>query len=768
MHKTLRLLFTCSALLLASFANINADQPVINSIQIKYLSAPTVSEEKIRANVALRAGQTLDPALTDRSLRNLNQTGLFDLYYFEQQPAGDNKIDLILVVQPRLLIRNVSFTGNKEYSASSLQKDANIQSRPNRPLSDYGVQSDARSITEFYRKKGYTEASVQYEVTRDDASGMSDVLFKINEGSRIGIRQINFVGNNHISASELEDAMQTKTRGFFSWLTGTGRYKPEMFREDLHRVRDVFRNAGFLDVHIPEDKVELTYPQPDSLHITIHIEEGRRYNTGKIQIEGNEIFPLERLQSVLTLREGDYFSPAKVDADREAIVDLYGREGRLETRVIPERIANLETGNIDLIYRIRESDPFYLESINIQGNLKTKSKVILRELALAPGDVFDLVRMKVSQNRLRNLRFFDVVEVTPEPTQVANRRNLRIDVQEGRTGALTFGAGFSTLEDVVVFAEVTQTNFDLFNYSSMFQGAGQKFRLRLALGSRSNEIILSFEEPWFMEQELAVGFELYRTESRYMSSLYNELRMGVEVYVRKRLFELVEGRLSYRLEQVKIFDVDDIAPSVYKREEGTRLVSKVGFSLTRDTRNHFVEPTSGNRFEINTEYAGIGGDVHYVKLEGRAAQYFKVSDYGEQVFSILGRAGNLWETGNRPIPFFDKFFLGGPNNMRGFGFREVGPKEDNEPIGGNTYAFLSLEHSIRLAEPLRFAVFYDGGFVNADTGDFNPDHYRDNYGFGLRIMVMGAPLRLDYGIPIHKDKNQSGSGQFYFSFGTRF
>lgn len=271
-----------------------------------------------------------------------------------------------------------------------------------------------------------------------------------------------------------------------------------------------------------------------------------------------------------------------------------------------------------------------------------------------------------------------------------------------------------------------------------------------------------------MEQELAVGFEIYRAESRYMSSLYNELRMGFEVYVRKRLFELVEGRLSYRLEQVDIFDVDDLAPSVYKREQGQRLISKVGFSLTRDTRNSFVEPSRGNRFELTTEYAGLGGDVNYVKMEGRAAQYYKVSDYGEQIVSILGRAGNLWETGNRPIPFFDRFFLGGPNNMRGFGFRQVGPKEDNEPIGGNTYAFWSLEHSIRLADPLRFAIFYDGGFVNADTGDFNPSHYRDNYGFGLRIMVMGAPLRLDYGIPLTKDENQDGGGQFYFSFGTRF
>ncbi len=749
--------------------------PTINSIQIRYLgAAQNVSEEKIRANIALRVGHPIDSSLMDRSLRNLNQTGWFDLYYFEQKELPDGRVDLSLFVKPRLILREVRFEGNSEYSAKSLRKDAGVQSEADRPLNDFTLQSDARAIARYYRERGYTEATAEYEVTRDETNGTGVVVFKIKEGPRVRISDIQFIGNQSISASRLQDVMTTQTRGFFSWLTGTGRFKEDVFREDLTKLRDYYRNEGFLDVEIPEAKVELDYPEPDRMIIKVHVEEGRRYQTGSIKLDGNTIFTNEQLMPILSLKSDAFFSPAKVDADREQIIDYYGRDGRLETRVLAERIANLETGHIDLVYHIRESEQFYVESINIEGNLKTKSKVILRELALAPGDVFDLVRMKTSQNRLRNLRFFDEaspnhgVLLTPESTQVPNRRNLRIDLKEGRTGALTFGAGFSTVESIILFAEITQTNFDLFNYKSMFVGAGQKFRLRLAIGDRSNQINLSFEEPWFMEQELAVGFELFREESSYISTLYNELRMGFEVYLRKRLFELVEGRLSYRLEQVRIFDVADDAPALYKREEGTRLVSKVGFSLVRDTRNHFVTPSRGNRFEIGTEYAGLGGDVDYVKLEGRAAQYFKVSDYGEQIFSILGRAGNLWETGNRPVPFFDRYYLGGPNSLRGFDFRHVGPKEGGEPIGGNSYFFWSLEHSIRLAEPLRFAVFYDGGFVNAKTGDFNPEHYRDNYGFGLRLFIMGAPLRMDYGIPLTKDKDQKSGGQFYLSFGTRF
>jgi outer membrane protein insertion porin family len=751
--------------------------PVINSIQIRYLgNARNVSEEKIRANIALRVGHPLDASLMDRSLRNLNQTGLFDLYYFEQKELPDGRVDLILFVKPRLVLHEVRFIGNDEYSEKTLRKDAGVQSEAGRPLSDFTLQSDSRAISRYYKERGYNEATVEYEVIKDDFDDTEAavVIFRVNEGPRISIDAIHFVGNHSISTSRLEDVMTTKTRGFFSWLTGTGRFKEDVFREDLVKLRDYYRDEGFLDVEIPESKVQMDYPEPDQLIITIHVDEGRRYQTGSIKIEGNTVYTTEQLMSILTLKTGEFFSPAKVDADRERIIDYYGRDGRLETRVLAERIANLETGRIDLVYHIRESEQFYVEGINIDGNLKTKSQVILRELALAPGDVFDLVRMKTSQNRLRNLRFFDEatpnqgVQLTPEATQVPNRRNLRIDVKEGRTGALTFGAGFSTVESVILFAEMTQTNFDLFNYKSNFVGAGQKFRLRLAIGDRSNQINLSFEEPWFMEQELAVGFELFREESSYISTMYNELRMGFEVYLRKRLFELVEGRLSYRLEQVDIFDVADDAPPLYKREEGTRLVSKIGFSLVRDTRNHFVTPSSGSRLELATEYAGLGGDVDYFKLEGRAAQYFKVSDYGDQIITILGRAGNLWETGNRPVPFFDRYYLGGPNSLRGFEFRHVSPMEDGEPIGGNSYFFWSLEHSIRLAEPLRFAVFYDGGFVNAKTGDFNPKHYRDNYGFGLRLFIMGAPLRMDYGIPITTGKNESDGGQFYLSFGTRF
>ena len=386
-----------------------------------------------------------------------------------------------------------------------------------------------------------------------------------------------------------------------------------------------------------------------------------------------------------------------------------------------------------------------------------------------------MVKMRNSEARLRNTRYFDEVSLSPEQTDLPGRKDLRIEVQEARTGNLTFGAGFSSLEDGVVFVELTQSNFDLFNPKSFFQGDGQKFRLRLQLGSSSNEVAISFEEPWFLEKRLALGTEIFRTESDYVSSEYNELRTGMEIYLRKRIRGLWTGRLSYRLEEIKIFDVDqDEAPPDVLDEEGSRSVSKLGFNLTRDTRDSYLFTTKGNRISFVTQFAGLGGETEYIRLEARGAQFFPLFDKSDHVISTIARAGTLIEYADDKVPFFDRFYLGGPNSLRGFEFREVGPKQQAangnfEPVGGNSFGFFSVEYNYKLTDPLRLALFYDIGYVNSEENDFNTHDYNDNWGFGLRILILGSPLRLDYGIPINTDRqNDKDGNQFYFSFGTRF
>jgi len=772
-------------LLVALAVNLTAqqmgstEQRTVGDIEIEFVDIRNVSDEAILARIQIREGMPFDRNLVDRSIRSLYGTRLFDFIEARTEEMGRGEVRVIFTVQARYSIASIRIRGNEDKNTRRLRRE--VESEIGQSLDERRIRRDADKILEFYRDKGYTEASVDYSIERDAETGEGVVTFIVNEGQKLKISDISFVGNTAFSGRKLRGQMETRKHWFLSWLTGSGRFDEATFQEDLERLRTRYLNAGYLDVSIPESNVSLDYPSPKKIDITIRIDEGRQYRVGDIRFEGNTIFPTPVLFASLNLLPGDVFSPEVLDKDVERLTNIYGSRGYLDTSVRPERRANIKTGNIDLIYQIQESERFDVESIVIEGNTKTKSTVIIRELALAPGRTFNLVYMKNSEAVLRNTRFFEQVQLSPESTNVPGRRNLKIRLKEGRTGNFQFGAGFSSIEDAVVFFEISQSNFDLFKWRSPFlQGDGQKFRLRGSIGSQSNELVIAFEEPWLFERRLALGIELFRRETDFNSTAYNEMRTGFEVYLRKRLFGLVNGQLAYNYQIVDLTDVSVAAPRVVINESrnSPRSISKATLTLWRDTRNDLIFTTRGSRISLESSFAGIGGDTEYIKFEGRSAFFIPTFEFGDQVISVLGRLGSLWEYGGEDVPFFDRFYLGGPESLRGFDFRDVGPIVSREPIGGNSYGFGSLEYSIKVADPLRFAVFYDWGFVNEDDFDFDPRNYNDNWGFGVRLLVLGNPLRLDFGIPItstvFRDENgeilfDSDTGnQFNFSFGTRF
>ena len=776
-HRVLFLLFVSAVFAAGLFAQQDpaaggppAPAPRIGAIAIKFGGISNVSEQVVRANMALREGNDLDEAVIDRDIRSLYKTGLFEFIEVKRENTPNNGVNLLIEVTPKYRVLAIKYAGNKNYKESRLKKE--IKSTPNGALDERQAKDDAAKIYEFYQKNGYNQAQVTYTVDRNKSTGFGTITFKIQEGPKVRISGIKFVGNDHIKASRLKKPMETATWHMFSWLTGGGRFKDDQFEEDLDKVRDFYKEQGYLDVEIAEDKITFDYPSAGKLVITIRVNEGRLYHIGDIAFSGNKIHPSALLNLVLKQKKGAVFRPTKLDKDVENLEDFYGRDGHLDTRVHAVRKPNLQTGDIDLEYKIEESDKYQVESIKIEGNSKTKSTVILRELALGPGDVFDSVRMKISKLRLENTRFFEDVNATSESTNIPGRRNLKIVLKEARTGNLTFGAGFSSLEKAVVFTELTQSNFDLFNRRSFYQGAGQKFRIRLQLGQQSSEAILAFEEPWFLERELALGGQVFRTSSDYTSSYYQEIRYGAQIYARKRLFGILEGNLSYTYEVVDIRNVDPAASAIIQSLAGKQHISKMAFSLVHDTRDKIINTTNGNRTEFVTELAGgpLQGDVNYYRLEFHGAQYLPVFSFHNQVLSLLGRAGVVENFGrSRSVPLYDRNYLGGPQTLRGFEFRMVGPKDNlGEPIGGKTYGFFSAEYTIDVVKPIRFAMFYDAGFVNAGAYDFSPQNYNDNFGFGLRLFVAGAPLSLDFGIPLKGDHYNKKGSQFNFSFGTRF
>jgi outer membrane protein insertion porin family len=744
----------------------------VGTVTVKFVGTASVNEQLVRANIQVREGGDLDETMLDRDIRALYKTGLFEFIEIKREAVDARTFNLTIEVTPKYRVLAVKYVGNKRVKTRRLEKE--VKTLPNTALDERQVKEDSEKIKEYYQGQGFNQVSVSYTIARDRSTGLGTVTFKIREGAKVKILAINFVGNAHIRAKALRKVMDTKRYWMFSWLTDTGRYKDDDFQDDLDKLRDYYRENGYLDVDIPEEKIVFSYPKSDGLVITIAVVEGRQYRIGEVTITGNKLHSTALLKRVASLyaKQGAVFAPSKIDKAAERIEDYYGKDGFLETRVHVTRRPNLRTNDIDIELKIDESEKFLVESIQVEGNVKTKSVVIIRELALGPGDVYNTVLEKISKNRLESTRFFDDVDITPQETNIPGRKDMRVTVKEGRTGTFTFGAGYSSLERATVFAQIQQTNFDLFNRRSLFQGDGEKFSIKVSIGELSNEAVISFEEPYLFEKQLALGFSIFREQSDYVSTYYQELQEGGNVDLRKHLFGLVNGTLTYQYETINIYNLNPSASQVISSSAGLHDVSQLSFELVRDTRDKLVSPTSGNRIDFITTVAGgpLGGTDSFYGFEFKGSQNFKVFETQEQVLELVAYAGVRDNyNGFAALPYYDAFYLGGPNTLRGFQYQEVSPRDPfGEPIGGKTYGMFTAEYSVEIVDPIRFAFFYDVGFVNSGAYDFNPSNYNDDLGIGLRLQVAGSPLSLDYGIPIKGDHYNRQGGQFNFSFGTRF
>jgi outer membrane protein insertion porin family len=405
-----------------------------------------------------------------------------------------------------------------------------------------------------------------------------------------------------------------------------------------------------------------------------------------------------------------------------------------------------------------------------------------------------MVRVKISKQRLEGLQFFEKVDIRPEPTDppIAGRKNVVVNVSEQNTGNFTVGAGFSSVDALVGYAEVSQSNFDLF-HPPYFTGGGEKIRLRVQMGTQRQDYELSFIEPWFLNRKLSFGVDLYRHQLDFESpnNIYDETRTGAKLSLTRALgSDFLIGSIHYTVEDVGIslnsgyHDIQHTPPVNTPRnvpqtildETGDSFYQRIGGSLAYDTRNSSQLPNHGQRSEISSEFSN--GSKTFYKVELTSAWYFPGFFKGH-VIEAGGRTGVADSLEGGDVPFYDRYYLGGMYSLRGFKFRNIAPREafdptapsvPNEPIGGDSYWFGTLEYSVPILEKdggigLRFALFYDIGAVSAQSYSFSGS-YDDNWGFGVRLNIPHlGPLRLDYGIPISHDSYNSSSGQFQFGVG---
>jgi outer membrane protein insertion porin family len=504
---------------------------------------------------------------------------------------------------------------------------------------------------------------------------------------------------------------------------------------------------------------------------------------------------------------GDIFTPDGLDADTKAIEDFYGGKGYIDvaqgTTLRVNHIPNVDTGTMDLEFAIDEGQKIFVEKININGNLKTKDKVIRRELAISPGETFDMVRVQISKERLEGLQYFDKVDLSPEPTDppISGRKNLDVNVEEQNTGNLTFGAGFSSEDSLVGYVELSQGNFDLF-HPPTFTGGGQKFRLKVQLGTERSDVELSFIEPWFLNKKLSLGIDLYRHDLNFESpnNIFDEARTGMKLSLTRALWsDFLIGSISYTIEDVDIslnspFNNETYLPQTHPPtldpnsgaarvpqdildQTGDHLFNRFATTLAYDTRNSVQLPNHGQRTELNLELSE--GEQAFYKVELKSSVYFPGLLKGH-VIEIASRASVADSISGGDVPFYDRYYLGGLYSLRGFRYRNVSPREAfnplypnvvNEPIGGDSLLFGSLEYSVPILEKdnglgVRVAAFFDGGEVGAKPYSFSGDNFDDDWGLGFRLNIPRlGPLRLDYGIPLTHDKYNGGSGQFQFGVG---
>ena len=812
MRFLLRLCGLCALCLWlpAAFGQLPAGK--VSRIDIRHVGPPAVSDELIRANIHIKPGDVYDPYDARRAdptiddVKNLYATGLFYNIRVAAERAADGGVVLVYIVQGKPRLTDIKFQGNKKFDASKLKKK--VTSKVGQPLDEMKLFTDAQTIQEMYQKAGYPGTKATYVPNIDEGTGRGTVVFDIKESPKIKIVRVEFVGASAFTERKLRHAIKTREHWMFSWLTGSGVFKDDQFEDDRDRLAEFYRDSGYIDFEIKDVKFE--NPTPTTMVIRFYLYEGRQYKVGAVTFKGTTMFPTNNVDKVMTLKPGAVFVPKDLSKDIEKVEDFYGARGHIDvTTSSPEnlsvrRVANTGTGTMDLEYDVNEGQKSYVEKIEIRGNSKTKDRVIRRELAVSPGEVFDMVRVKVSKQRLEGLNYFEKVDVRPEPTDppIVGRKNLIVGVEEKNTGNLMMGAGFSSVDSVVGFAEVTQGNFDLF-HPPTFTGAGQKFRLRVQLGTQRQDYLASFVEPWFLGRKLALGVDLYYRKLDFQSveNIYDEARIGGRVSLTRALgSDFLIGSVSYTLEDVGILlnsgfhgpvfiqqpvqppfggagdlpgplpgggnpiSIPANVPQAILTETGYHLLSRVGASIAYDTRNSTYLPDAGQRTELTGEI--VTGDKEFFKLEFKTSWFIRGFAKGH-VLELDGSTGLAESLGSGDVPFYERWYLGGMYSLRGFKYRTISPREPGftEPIGGDTYWFGSAEYSIPIIERLRFAVFSDIGSVAAKAFSFGGEYDAD-WGFGMRLVIPHlGPLRLDYGIPFHHDQYNSGSGQFQFGVG---
>ena len=738
--------------------------PIVRDIVVEYVGPPSISKARVIDNLATRIGSPYTERAAEADIRTLYATGGVANVRIFAEPYGDG-VRVTVLLQGRPVIEEIIFEGAEQLPLRRVRREVGV--KVGDVLTEEKLEADRLKIVTLYENKNFADVDVQYRIEEIAGTNQVKVIFQITEGPRLIVRRINFFGNDSVRNRDLIKVMKTRPWNILSFFNRSGRLVAAQLEEDRTAIRTFYQNRGFADAEVTD--VQTVPLEGTGVELNITIVEGIQYRVNTVKLEGVNIVPSDEIKARLKMVDGSLFTPKGMGDDLKTLRDFYGSRGYVDMLAVPA-VLPAGPGAVDITYRIDEGVQSYVNLINIQGNNRTKDRVIRRELAVKPGEVFDTTLVNVSRQRLENLNYFSRVEMSPADTIVPGRKDLNVIVEEKRTGSFNFGAGFSTIDSLVGFAELQQSNFDLFNWPS-FVGGGQRFRVRGQYGLERRDFVIALTEPWFLGYQISVGVEGYYREANFLSDVYDQTNYGAAFQARKQLWRSLSGRLEYRIEGIRIFNVDeDNAGQVIRDSAGNFTKSAVTGALIWDTRDNLFLTRKGEVVELTgfISGGGLGGDVQDYGISLESAKYFLLPF--DIILLIKGELAvvDSWG-GSDDVPIFDRLYLGGSNNLRGFDYREVGPVDEfNNPIGGSSLGYTTFEVTIPIVPRVRVAVFSDFGFVNPTAYDFSTSSLNADIGVGLRLDLPIGPIRVDYGYPIIYESFNGPPGKFNFNVGYQF
>jgi outer membrane protein insertion porin family len=720
--------------------------------EIQITGNDRIEEDAIRRVIKTKPGDVYNLKAIADEIKAVYAMGYFDDIRIEAQNVPEGKI-ITFKIKEKPTVRGILIDGNTwVYEDDEIKEVLTI--RKGSIININTIQSDMRRIEELYKEKNFYNAKVGFNIYQKK-DNQADIEYTIDEGKKLHISKIEFVGNSAYTSKKLKGLMQTSEKDFFSWFTKSGDLNQENLSQDAAILTAFYHNNGYIQARVGEPEVKF---EEDGIEITMRVVEGPQFKVGKVAMSGDLIIPEAQLLEKVKISEEEFYNRDTLRQDVLKITDIYSDEGYAYADIAPRIDQDNEQLIVNITFDINKGKQVYFEDITISGNTKTRDKVIRRELKVYEQELYSGLRLKRSIRNLYRLDYFEDIKVNTVKGSADDKMRLRIDVTEKNTGAFSFGAGFGNVENFFFTASIAETN--LF-------GRGQTLSLKGQLGNKTNNITLSFTEPWLFDIPLSMRIDAYSWF--YDFSSYDKDSLGTKYQLGYSLIDYTRGFLTYNFDRSDIKNVEDDAAQSIKNDEGLNTKSSVTAVIRYDSRDQLFHPTEGSFHSISGEFAGLGGNVGFTKGIGETIWYYPL--LWETVGVLRGKAGLVERLSGMDLPDYEKFYMVGIDGLRGFERDDLSPRDENgAEIGGNKFVQLNAEVRFPLvkAAGVYGAVFFDTGDIYSEDERIELDNLRESAGLGIRWLSPMGPVILAYGWILDPRPTDAASGGWAFSMASAF